>query len=51
MIENYTERDSGLVHLIDDSVTALERLGSEGKTDPFESIYELVYQLTVRTIG
>lgn len=41
----------GLPTLIDDSLLSLEKLGFAGKTDPFDSIYELVYQLTVRTVG
>lgn len=41
----------GLPTLIDDSLTFLEKLGSSGNTDPYESIYELVYKLTLRTVG
>jgi hypothetical protein len=29
----------------------LNELGAEGTTDPFDSIYKIVYQLTMRAIG
>ncbi|KAK3326234.1 cytochrome P450 6A1 [Apodospora peruviana] len=44
-----------LVPLVDDSRKALDRTlaraGSGGLFDPFEDIYRIVYQLTMRTVG
>lgn len=37
--------------MIKDVQTRLNALGPTGITDPFTSIYELVFQLTMRTVG
>ena len=43
----------GLPKLIKDVQASMKRLSSDqsGITDPFESIYRMVYQLTIRTVG
>ena len=44
---------AGLPQLIADTNTRLERVASSpnGITDPFDSIYKIVFQLTMRTVG
>ena len=44
---------SGLPRLISDTKTRLSLLADDpsGITDPFESIYRVVYQLTMRMVG
>ncbi|KAL8281305.1 hypothetical protein RQP46_006339 [Phenoliferia psychrophenolica] len=42
---------STLGHLLDDTKAQLDKLGSEGITNPFDSIYLLVFQLTMRVVG
>jgi hypothetical protein len=43
----------GLPKLICDVQASMDKLASDpaGITDPFESIYRIVYQLTIRTLG
>ena len=44
---------TGLPRLIADTNTRLESIASSprGVTDPFDSVYRIVFQLTVRTVG
>ncbi|KAG8879820.1 hypothetical protein FRB97_001351 [Tulasnella sp. 331] len=41
----------GLQNMISDVNARFDDLGSFGKTNPFHSIHEIVFQLTVRTVG
>jgi len=40
-----------LPQLLKDARSNLDALGSEGLTDPFDSIYRMVYQFTMRTVA
>jgi hypothetical protein len=44
---------TGLPQLIDDTNTRLKSIASSpnGITDPFDSVYKIVFQLTMRTVG
>ncbi|THW45271.1 cytochrome P450 6A1 [Aureobasidium pullulans] len=48
-----THESPGLQFLISDTTTRLDELAKDpkGLTDPFESIYGIVYQLTMRTVA
>lgn len=41
----------GLPYLMKDVRSRLDGLGSSGITDPFDSIYRIVFQLTMRTVA
>ncbi|KXN82198.1 Lanosterol 14-alpha demethylase [Leucoagaricus sp. SymC.cos] len=40
-----------LPHLLEDSRRVMERWGTSGKFDPFENIYELTFQTTIRALS
>lgn len=42
---------ANLPNLLGDTIGNLDTLGPSGITDPFESIYNIVFQLTLRTVG
>lgn len=43
--------NKGLPYLMSDVRARLDELGSSGVTDPFDSIYRIVFQLTMRTVA
>ncbi|KAJ3508053.1 hypothetical protein NLJ89_g5964 [Agrocybe chaxingu] len=38
-------------HLLEDTRNAMEGWGSSGKFDPFDNVYELIFQLTIRSLS
>ncbi|KAK2597419.1 hypothetical protein QQS21_005967 [Conoideocrella luteorostrata] len=54
LFKHFTHRDrleANLHNLINDCVPAFENIDISVPIDPFESLYRLVYQLTLRTLG
>lgn len=51
LFNNLTKTISGLPYLLEDVQAELANLGSSGVTDPFESIYRIVFLMTIRILG
>lgn len=52
-VSENTDRVTGLPKIVQDTKDALGRLAEDPSrmTNPFESIYRLIFQLTIRTVG